>query len=127
MIKKYIIKKFMTPQSRGGQKLKKTNHQMLQMPLPKHLKKSFYVVLLLLKFKDNLYNSKWCFYNTLKHLKWIRNKKVMRCENRRDPKRKKKEENVFYKLQTFFIFLFFHYSFSFTFQRWFLKLEVALP
>jgi len=33
----------MAPQNRGGQKLKKTNFQMLQRPIPKHQKKSFYI------------------------------------------------------------------------------------
>jgi hypothetical protein len=44
----------MAPQSRRGQKLKKTNHQMLQRSILEHLKKSLYVAMLILMFKDGL-------------------------------------------------------------------------
>jgi hypothetical protein len=51
----------------------------------------------------------------------------MKFESRKGPK-KKKEKEMFYKLESLFIvLLFFRYSFSFALQRWFLKLEVALP
>jgi hypothetical protein len=97
-------------QSRRGQKLKKTNHQMFKKANSQTPTK-FLV----------------CSYNILNCLEWIKNKKVMRFENRRGPKKKKKK-NLFCKLESLFIFLlFFHYSFSFALQRWFFKLNVTFP
>jgi hypothetical protein len=71
-------------------------------------KKILYVVLLSLEFQDD---------GTPIPLKLIKNKKVMRFESRKGPK-KKREKNVFCKLERIFFFLLFsHYSFSFALQR----------
>jgi hypothetical protein len=75
----------MAPQSRGGQELKKTNHQMLQKPIPKHPQIFFvccFVATIVQKWFVELQVQS---YN---RLKWIRNKKVMKFENRSGKKKK---------------------------------------
>jgi hypothetical protein len=54
--KQIRIEKVMTPQSRGGQELKKNKPSNITKPILNHLKKSLYVVLSLLDFKDDLEN-----------------------------------------------------------------------
>jgi len=58
--------------------------------------------LLLLKFKDNLWNSRWHSYNTLNHLEWIKNKKVMKFESMMVLKRKKKKQMCFLNWKVYF-------------------------
>jgi len=122
------LRKLWCPKVEGVKNSKKKNHPTLQRPIPNHPKHSLYAIFLLLEFKDDLYNFKWCSYNILNHFKWITNMKVMRFESWRGPKRKKMGKDMFYKLESLFLFLFFfHYSFSFAFQTWFLELEVVFP
>ncbi len=58
--------------SREGQEFKKNKPPNTTKPILKHHKNSLYVALLLLEFKDDLYNFRWHSYSTLNCLKWIR-------------------------------------------------------
>ncbi len=111
------IEKVMAPQSRRVQKLKKQNHWMLQKPVPKHLKKILVCCSIAIKVQRWFVKLQVPPYNTLNHFKWIRNKKVMKFESKRGPKRKKGKKK-FCKSESLFLFLlFFHSSHSFTFPR----------
>jgi hypothetical protein len=84
----------MAPQRKGGKKKQIT-------PVPKHTRNSLHVVLLLLEFKGDLWNFRWCSYRHFKLFKM--NKLVMRFENKRGPNIRKKK--TFCKLESFFFFL----------------------
>jgi hypothetical protein len=63
------MRKLWPPTIKGGQELKKANHQTLDKLVIKHPKNSLYAVLLVLEFKDDLWNFRWCSYSILNHLK----------------------------------------------------------
>jgi hypothetical protein len=55
--------------------------QNITKPVPKHPKKNLDIALLLLEFKDDLYNLRWCSYRTFKSFKMKKNEKVISFEN----------------------------------------------
>jgi hypothetical protein len=111
--------KVIAHQSKGGQELKKqtTKHyKCWDSWTPKQ--NSLYDALLLLEFKDDLKNFRWCSYSTLNRLKWIRNKKIIRFESMRGPKkRRKNKKNTFWKLEILLLLLFSIIFFIFTSKK----------
>ncbi len=123
------IENVMAPQIRGGQELKKINHQNATKTSSQTPTKFLICCSITIRAQRWFVDFRWHSYSTLNRLKWIRNKNVMRFESRKGPKwKKRKKKNMFCKLENLFLFLlFFHYSFAFALQRWFLELEVTFP
>jgi hypothetical protein len=100
-----------------GSRTEKTNYHTLQRPVPKHLKFSLYIALLLLEFKDDLYNFRRCSYSTLNRSKRMINKNVMRFENKRDENEENEKNRFCNSKKHNFFTAFSGWSFGFSFQR----------
>jgi hypothetical protein len=94
------------------------NHRTLPKAVPKHPKITLYVALLLLEFNMICRTSGCTPIALLNCLKGIKNKKVMRLESKRGPKRREKKKNTFCKLESFFFSSYFFITlFSFALQK----------